>query len=135
MSALFLVAFRYVVTPLLTTELEPDFGALGSWIRYGGNVWFVYSPLSAENIYDQLKTKITPDDNVIVLAVDPSRRYGWTQKWIWDWFDDNGREPLPTHCDIIVTMTEEVDHIARLSGFDGLVIFAPKLMGEWHVAA
>lgn len=84
---LYCVSFRWLKTPMKTTEFEPIFTRIGDWIRFNGWQWFVWTSSTPDQIYEAFRTQLNTEDNILIVQVDPAGARGWSQPWIWDWFN------------------------------------------------
>ena len=80
------IGFHFEGT-LKIKELEPVFSQVGDWIRYSALSWIVWTDKSPDQVLSILRLYVTPNDQVLVLAIDPTSKQGWMPQWVWTWFD------------------------------------------------
>ncbi|MCQ2301210.1 MAG: hypothetical protein MJZ94_01120 [Bacteroidales bacterium] len=47
--------------------------------------WFVKSYITANEIYNNLRSHIDDNDLLFVVEIDPYNRQGWMVRTFWDW--------------------------------------------------
>ena len=95
---LYQVTFRWVKTPAKSAELEPSFASLGDWARLNAYSWFVLTQHTSSQVYETLRSQISAEDNIIIIATNPSDYYGWAPPWFWNWLAQKQTQlkpPLP----------------------------------------
>lgn len=73
-------------------ELEPYFTALGDWIRYSSTGWLLWTSYTPQQISDYLRPHLHPNDQLLILFVDPIGHQGWMPQWVWTWIAN--KDPL-----------------------------------------
>lgn len=73
----------------------------GDWIRLNGLTWFLSTSNLSAQIYENLRVALTSAEHILVIALDPTDRFGWAPQWIWDWIDSQRKEPPKTLAGIL----------------------------------
>ncbi len=68
-------------------ELEPVFDSADAWMRYTRDCWIVYTTENAQDWYNRLVPHITTADRMLICELNVSNKYGWLDKWMWEWFN------------------------------------------------
>ena len=70
------------------SRVEPVFNENSDdWLRFNAKTWVVWTDKTAVDWYNLLRPFITKKDELFIFGLDPSERYGWGEKMVWDWFD------------------------------------------------
>lgn len=89
---LYYVGLRWGGEPPQIGPLEKAFDPLGDWIRFNSFTWFLSTDRSSVELYQALEPTLRGDDLLLVIAVDPTDRFGLAPRWIWDWIDGQLQE-------------------------------------------
>jgi hypothetical protein len=95
MAALFQVTIRWIKTEVAPDKVQPAFDSVGNWARLSAYSWFVWSNLSAPQIYEILRHHFHAQDSIAVFEVKPETRAGWAPQWFWDWVNSGGTTQGP----------------------------------------
>lgn len=68
-------------------QLNAVFDQAPDWLRYSGNCWIVRTDKSADWWANQLKPSLGPQDSLLIFQVNLKTRWGFADKWIWEWID------------------------------------------------
>ena len=74
---------------------------LGDWIRLNDRTWLCSSLHSSGRLYEEIHQRLPQLDRVLVMAIDPTERFGLAPQWIWEWIDGQRQDPPKTAADII----------------------------------
>ena len=66
-----------------TEEAEKLFQ--GEWVRYGNNMWLVYTNETPKALGDRIHAAFSPQDSVFVISVNANDYSGWQPQVVWDW--------------------------------------------------
>lgn len=61
--------------------------AADDWMRYSQFCWIVWTSLSAQQLFDQLRPCVSLSDSILIARIDPRDRAGYLPKWAWEWLD------------------------------------------------
>jgi hypothetical protein len=97
MANLFMVTVRFVSTPLNPALIDAVVSMKADWIRFNLETWFVASNSSPTELRMLLHKHLLPEDNFLILPIDPLHADGWAPSWVWEWFSRhrNNLTPLP----------------------------------------
>jgi hypothetical protein len=98
---LYYIGIRWKEFPSNWEIVDRALDPLGEWIRINGLTWFLASNAASRDIYQHLLHTTNLTDQILVIALDPSDRYGWAPQWIWNWLDSQGQDRPPTLADIL----------------------------------
>jgi hypothetical protein len=56
------------------------------WLRYSPSAWIVYTNQSQNWWTDQLRL-IKAESKFLIFEISPATKWGWADKWIWEWLD------------------------------------------------
>ena len=88
-SSLFCITFFYKSGFTPTDSLDPAMSTIagGEWLRINTNTYFAWTNLTAEQAYNALKHLASQEDSIVIVAIDPTKRFGWAPQWVWNWID------------------------------------------------
>lgn len=98
---LYYIGVRWKEFPSTWGLVDHALDSLGDWVRINGLTWFLSSEASSKDVYDRLLHTTNLTDQILVVALDPSERYGWAPQWIWNWLDSQTRERPATLAEIL----------------------------------
>lgn len=85
---------RWVKSQINPEGIEEILSQAGDWMRFDAWSWLIYSSYSAHDITSALRGKLLPEDNIMIIACDPTDYSGFAQQWVWDWINKY-RTPIP----------------------------------------
>ena len=85
---LYVIAIRWIRTPLNPPFVDGLLTPLGDWVRFNGFTWLLWTDRKAHGIYEQLKPNFQTEDTILVLKCDPRDFQGWAAPWIGKWLED-----------------------------------------------
>jgi len=136
-----MISRRIFYIGLRWKEFPQDFGIvdraldpLGDWIRVNGLTWLLSSTYSSKKIYETLLHTTNLADQILVIALDPTDRFGWAPGWIWDWIDSQRQESPRPLADLITRRTEAgaglIGKTSAAGGIGGQGTFGGAISGE-----
>jgi hypothetical protein len=66
-------------------EVEKVMNLAVDWYKYADYCWVVKTTSAIEKWQVRLKPLVGRDGNLLILAIDPTKRQGWIAKGFWDW--------------------------------------------------
>lgn len=81
----------------LQADIRPNavdsvLNSLGDWIRLNDRTWFCSTVHSSEQLYEAIHGALPILNRIVILAVDPSERFGLAPAWLWQWLDSQQRD-------------------------------------------
>lgn len=85
---------KYLITYDLKNKGIKNYDALysairltGKWWHFLDSTWIVQSSFTSQQIYNQLAPHLLKDDNILIIKIDPTDKYGWLPQGGWTWFN------------------------------------------------
>ena len=78
---------RWIKSQINPEIIEDILSEAGDWLRFDAWSWLIYSSYSAHDITSALRGKLLPEDNIMIIACDPTDYSGFAQQWVWDWIN------------------------------------------------
>jgi hypothetical protein len=50
--------------------------------------WFVWSDKTSSQIFQIVRTVLSPEEQCVVMAIHPEAAVGTAPQWIWEWLND-----------------------------------------------
>lgn len=95
------VGWKAFAPPPGVTYVDNILGTAGDWVRLNDWTWLCSTTLSSEEIYRRFQDYMGWLDRLVVVALDPSDRYGLAPDWVWEWIDGQRQTPPKTAASII----------------------------------
>lgn len=70
------------------TPLYDAIKAYGDWQHPMESLWAVYTNENANTIYENLRSKIDDNDNLLIVLMDTKERQGWLPRSFWQWVNE-----------------------------------------------
>ena len=61
-----------------------------TWWHYLESTWIVVTSESVREFTDRVKSKIDPNDRLLVVDISGREARGWLPRKAWDWLKENG---------------------------------------------
>ena len=87
------IGFAFPGVPKMR-DLEPVMGTIGDWVRYSAVSWIVWTDKPSRDVFLTIRQHLDPQDQVIIVKIEPTDSFGSISPWIWDWI--NSKTPTPT---------------------------------------
>ena len=83
-KSVYIISYGFLEKKGDYTALYEELSNFESWWHKIDNTWFVYSDLSAKEIYAKLKPHL--DNNIyLIINIVTQNCYGWLPQSGWDW--------------------------------------------------
>ena len=69
------------------SDLYEKIKSLGAWWHYLDSTWLVDTNQSASQIWENLKSCVDDNDNVLIIRITSDYK-GWLPKKAWDWLNE-----------------------------------------------
>ncbi|KIC90267.1 hypothetical protein OI18_23375 [Flavihumibacter solisilvae] len=66
-------------------NIEAKMNLALDWIKYGNNVWIIYSTATLEKLMTRYKSLVEPEGRLFICEINIVNRKGWMNKGFWDW--------------------------------------------------
>jgi hypothetical protein len=75
--------------------------SLGDWVRLNDRTWFCSTDYSSRKLYEEIHDRMPWLERIMIVALDPTDRFGLAPDWIWEWIDGQRQTPPKTAAAII----------------------------------
>lgn len=106
-NRIYYIGIRWPDTvPFQVEGVENALGSLGDWIRLNALTWFCSTSASSKQIYEAVRGALVSVDQILIIALDTTDRFGLAPKWIWDWIDSQRQSTPNTLASILANVPQ-----------------------------
>ena len=75
------------------TAFELTLSRLGDWARLNPYNWYVWTDRSAQDVFEELRIHLYPNDSIMVAPIVPDEVRGRVPTWLVNWVEEKGTGP------------------------------------------
>lgn len=61
--------------------------AYGNWAHVLKSTWLIRTTQTADQVSTDLRKHMDPNDNLLVIEVNPKNKQGWLSRKFWNWMN------------------------------------------------
>jgi hypothetical protein len=86
------VGWDTIINSIQPSAIDRILDPLGDWIRLNDRTWLCSTKQSSEHLYNCIHNALPVLNRIVVLAVDPTERFGLAPPWLWQWLESQQQD-------------------------------------------